>query len=84
MGAKGANTCVLRTTPKNVKWDKDRGKEPIRDILDYPWSWAWDETSEDFLGSEEFDGNRWNDLHYSHTVKQAARDRHHAAAGGKI
>ena len=84
LGARGANACVLRTTPKNVKWDKDRGKEPIRDKLDYPWFWAWDETSEDFLGSKEFDGNRWNDLHYSHTVKQFARDRHRAPAGGKF
>ena len=30
---------------------------------------------EDFVGGAEFDGNRWNDLHYTRAVKQAARLR---------
>ena len=82
LNARGANACILRVTPK-IKWDKDRGKEPNRDKADYPWFWAWDETTQDFAGSKDFDGNRWNDLHYSRAVKQAARDRNRAKSGGK-
>ena len=82
LNARGANACILRSTPK-IKWDKDRGKEPTRDKADYPWFWGWDESTSDFGGGTEFDGNRWNDLHYSRAVKQAARDRHRASAGGK-
>lgn len=74
LNARGANACILRTTPK-IKWDKDRGKEPTRDKAEYPWFWGWDEKSADFAGGATFDGNRWNDLHYSRVIKQAARDR---------
>lgn len=59
----------------NVKWTKDRGKEPQRDKADFPWFWTWDESTQDFTGTDEFDGNRWNDLHYTTAVKQAARNR---------
>lgn len=82
LNAQGANTCILRTTPK-IKWDKDRGKEPNRDKADYPWFWGWDGVRRDFPGGAEFDGNRWNDLHYSRAVKQAARERHRAKSGAK-
>ncbi|MDQ0324221.1 hypothetical protein J2R99_000070 [Rhodopseudomonas julia] len=81
LGAKAKGACILRATPK-IKWDKDRGKEPTRDKDDYPWFWGWDETSVDFAGRDKFDGNRWNDLHYSRAVKQAARDRRRAKSGG--
>ncbi len=76
LGAKAKNACILRVTPKGIKWTKDRGKEPERPIEDFPWFWSWDEQTEDFEGGAECDGNRWNDLHYSNAVKQAARDRH--------
>jgi len=69
-GKKGAG--VLRTRP-NVKWDKDRGKEPNRPKAEFPWFWSWDEDTEDFTGGKEFDGNRWNDCHYSNKAKTAAR-----------
>jgi hypothetical protein len=82
LNARGANACILRTTPK-IKWDKDRGKEPNRDKADYPWFWGWNEATADFAGGATFDGNRWNDLHYTGAVKQAARDRYAAKAGGK-
>jgi hypothetical protein len=81
LGARGTNACILRVTPKNLKWDKDRGKEPTREKADYPWFWGWDEVARDFAGGGASDGNRWNDLHYSRDVKQSARDR--ASAGGK-
>ena len=29
----------------------------------------------DFLGGPGFDGNRWNDLHYTNAMKSAARER---------
>ncbi|MEQ9207692.1 MAG: hypothetical protein RLN78_10030 [Phycisphaerales bacterium] len=74
VGKKGAG--VLRWKP-NVKWKKDRGKEPasLRPRADFPWFWTWDEQSEDFEGTPEFDGARWNDLHYTIAKKQAARER---------
>lgn len=64
---------ILRWKP-NIKWSKDRGKEPQRPKADYPWFWNWDEKTEDFTGGKRFDGNRWNDLHYTSKVKQAAHD----------
>ena len=82
LNARGANACILRATPK-IKWDKDRGKEPNRDKADYPWFWGWDEATADFAGGAAFDGNRWNDLHYSRAAKQAARGRRPAKAGGR-
>jgi hypothetical protein len=82
LGAKANGACILRTMPK-IKWDKDRGKEPNRDKAEYPWFWGWNDTSVDFTGGATFDGNRWNDLHYSRSVKQAARDRHATKAGTK-
>lgn len=64
---------VLRSKP-NIKWTKDRGKEPERPKAEYPWFWGWDEKTEDFMGGKTFDGNRHNDCHYSNKVKQTARD----------
>lgn len=64
---------LLRSKP-NIKWDKDRGKEPVRAKAEFPWFWGWDEQKQDFTGvGKEPDGNRWNDCHYSNAVKQAAR-----------
>jgi hypothetical protein len=81
-----AGAGILRWKPSNT-WKKDRGIEPksIRPIEDFPWFWSCpgegsrDERT-DFKGSAEFDGCRWNDLHYTKAVKQAARAR---AAVGK-
>ncbi len=66
---KGA--CILRVTP-NIRYGKDRGKEPHRAKEDYPWFWSWDERTDDFLGGAAFDGARWNDLHYSRAFKRTA------------
>lgn len=62
---------IFRVPPK-MKWGKDRGKEPARPKEDYPWFWGWDGIIEDFAGGRTFDGNRWNDLHYSRAFKEAA------------
>jgi hypothetical protein len=70
-GKKGAG--ILRSKP-NIKWEKDRGKEPVRDKKEFPWFWGWDGAKQDFEGlGKEPDGNRWNDLHYSNDVKNKAR-----------
>ena len=82
LGARAKNACILRLPPK-IKWTKDRGKEPMRDKEDYPWFWFWDEAQRDFAGGDKFDGNRWNDLHYSNASKQDARERQANTAEGK-
>jgi len=70
-GKKGAG--VLRAKP-NIKWDKDRGKEPQRAKAEYPWFWSWDESKQDFAGvGKEPDGNRWNDCHYSNAFKRSKK-----------
>ncbi|WP_027571505.1 Eco57I restriction-modification methylase domain-containing protein [Bradyrhizobium sp. WSM1743] len=82
LNGRGAGGCILRSQPK-IRWDKDRGKEPTRSKADYPWFWSWDESTSDFAGGAQFDGNRWNDLHYSRATKTLARGRHHSSVGGK-
>ena len=59
-GKKGAG--VLRSRP-STKWDKDRGKEPKRDKVEYPWFW----------NGSEFTGDRLNDVHLTKEQKESAR-----------
>ena len=72
VGKKGAG--LLRAKP-NIKWDKDRGREPQRDRTDYPWFWAETEPPTDFSGGKDFTGHRWNNVHYTLAAKRAARLR---------
>lgn len=60
---------ILRKNP-NIKWTKDRGKEPERDKDDYPWFW----------NAKECVGDRVNDIHLTNDKKNKARDR---KKGGK-
>lgn len=85
-GKKG--TGILRAKPGPIKWTKDRGQEPFGSKEEFPWFWGWDENSPamatDFgapvpgapPAGDSFDGNRWNDLHYTRAAKEAARARH--------
>jgi hypothetical protein len=71
MGKKGVG--ILRAKP-NVKWDKDRGKEPERTKSDYPWFWCEEEPGTDPTGGRTFTGHRWNDVH----LKLAFKNGGHA------
>ncbi len=75
VGKKGAG--LLRFKP-NVKWDKDRGKEPQRPKSEFPWFWSCDPESNpqhvtDYHGGPTFTGERWNEIHYTLAAKRAAR-----------
>ncbi|MCK4412362.1 MAG: N-6 DNA methylase [Candidatus Eisenbacteria sp.] len=69
-GRRGAG--ILRWKP-NIKWGKDRGKEPSREREEHPWFWGWDERTTDWMGGSRFDGNRYNACHYTIAVKRKAR-----------
>lgn len=68
LGKKGAG--ILRAKP-NIKWDKDRGKEPYRDKADFPWFWHDAEPPTDCEGSREFTSHRWNDVHFTLACKRS-------------
>jgi hypothetical protein len=55
---------VLRKPP-NIKWTKDRGKEPERAQEQFPWFWE----------NGTFKGDRINDYHLTNAQKRAARER---------
>jgi hypothetical protein len=83
-----AGAGILRAKPGTIKWAKDRGKEPMRSKEEFPWFWGWDENDHTLAtdfgapitgappAGDSFDGNRWNDLHYTRAAKEAARARH--------
>ena len=87
-----AGAGILRAKPGTIKWNKDGGKELLRSKEDFPWFWGWDENSPalatDFGApipsspptGDSFDGNRWNDLHFTRAAKEAARARHRGEA----
>ena len=86
-----AGAGILRTKP-NVKWGKDRGKEPqeLRDQEDFPWFWSCPGTGTpeqrtDYVAEPgtTFDGNRWNDLHYTLAAKRAVREANAARQRGE-
>ena len=79
--------------------DVDEDHE-LRPREDYPWFWSCtgDGTRAertDFPGGFRFDGNRWNELHYTNAMKSVARERkrvptttrtmtRHLTAGGHL
>jgi hypothetical protein len=70
VGKKGAG--ILRAKP-NIKWEKDRGKEPERDKKDFPWFWCEAEPDTDPTPGKSFAGHRWNNVHLTLACKRAAR-----------
>jgi hypothetical protein len=60
-GKRGAG--LLRAKP-NIKWEKDRGKEPQRPREDYPWFWQ----------GSTFTGDRLNDIHLTHEQKKESAE----------
>jgi hypothetical protein len=62
---------VLRKPP-NIKWTKDRGKEPERDPEQFPWFWK----------NGAFTGDRINDVHLTNAQKRAAHERAKRGTGG--
>jgi len=71
-----ATADVLRKKVK-INWEKDRGKESVRDKTEFPWFWGWAGEKQDFGGvGKEPDGNRWNDCHYTNEFKKRAREAH--------
>jgi hypothetical protein len=72
VGKRGAG--ILRSKP-NIKWEKDRGKEPTRDKKEFPWFWCEEEPGADPLGGKEFFGNRWNDVHLTTETKKKAQGK---------
>jgi hypothetical protein len=73
--SRGKKSCGLFRAKlgSSLKWDKDRGNEPYRRKVDFPWFWSWDKQTVDFIGNVEFDGNRWNDCHNTISFKLAAK-----------
>lgn len=57
-----ATADILRKRVK-IKWEKDRGKEPVRDKAEYPW----------FYNGSVFTGDRVNDVHLTKQHKEKAR-----------
>ena len=60
-------------------WDPDDDEE-LRPREEYPWFWSCpgggsQAERTDFSGGPDYDGNRWNDLHYTATVKHNAQER---------
>ena len=70
VGKKGAG--ILRSKP-NIKWDKDRGKEPERPKADYPWFWCEEEPTTTLSIEKAPTGHRWNAVHLPLATKRAAR-----------
>ena len=74
---------VKRSKPAWVQDDEvtdvDESTE-LRPREQYPWFWICPGDGPragctDFLGGAGFDGNRWNDLHYTNAMKSVARER---------
>ena len=63
---------ILRKNP-NIKWTKDRGKEPERTKEEYPWFWD----------GGSFTGERVNDIHLTNTQKQDARKEEPSGVHGR-
>lgn len=74
--------------PQRLPKKKGGSAQEIRPRADFPWFWSCpgngtDSERTDFKGGGIFDGNRWNDLHYTLAAKRAARERHERESAEK-
>jgi N-6 DNA Methylase len=58
-----------------IRWEKDRGKEPLRDKEEFPWFWCDTEPDVDPKPGRRFVGHRWNNVHLTLATKRAARGK---------
>lgn len=80
VGTAGAG--ILRTKP-GIAWKPnpknpftpDRGKEPLREKVDYPWFWCEEDPGTDPTGGDTFTGKRWNTTHLTNAKKLTAREK---------
>ena len=75
--AKRSKPSWLQHEDEFTDLNEDRELRPRED---YPWFWTCPGDGPraertDFPGGSHFDGNRWNDLHYTNAVKSVARER---------
>ena len=74
---------VKRSKPPWVQDDEVTDMDETTELRpreEYPWFWNCPGDGPragctDFLGGAGFDGNRWNDLHYTNAMKSVARER---------
>ena len=79
-GKEARHPCKRWTPPwlaDDHEGDVDEEME-LRPRDGYPWFWGCQGNGTlmertDFLGGPDFDGSRWNDLHYTNAVKRVAR-----------
>ena len=75
--AKRSKPSWLQDEDEFTDLNEDRELRPRED---YPWFWTCPGDGAraertNFPGGIHFDGNRWNDLHYTNAMKSAARER---------
>ena len=80
--AKRSKPSWLQDEDEFTDLNEDRELRPRED---YPWFWICPGDGPraertNFPGGSRFDGNRWNDLHYTIVMKSAARERKRARA----
>ena len=87
-GKKGAG--LLRCKP-TINWTKDRGIEQrgARKAEEFPWLWGFagdEENRIDLVHASsteaEYDGKRWNDLHFSNRKKLRSRNERSGGRNG--
>ena len=88
LGKRGRPGAGILGRKPNVGWKKDRAKGPNepRPREDFPWFWGCAGDADDearrteFVAdpAAEFDGIRWNDLHYRNRTKRHAHMHAHS------
>ena len=87
--------ALQRRKPRRRRWEEDADPNAetnqdreLRPREEYPWFWGCpgggtEAERTDFAGGPDFDGNRWNDLHYTNAAKRAARSQKAIGVGAR-